>query len=136
MKFMKKILMAAVALICLTMTSVVFTSCGSDDDNTLKNNEYTLRVYFIPISEGELSQSALNYLEKEFNAEKSDLFAGYNDAKTKVDEIIDTTLSIIKNTPLYAPGCEYKIYFKMHDSSNAVVYEKTIHVVEDSFRME
>ena len=31
---MKKILMAAAALICMTMTSVVFTSCGDDDDDT------------------------------------------------------------------------------------------------------
>ena len=30
---MKKILMAAVALICMTMTSVVFTSCGDDKDD-------------------------------------------------------------------------------------------------------
>ena len=31
---MKKILMAAVALICMTMTSVVFTSCGDDKDDS------------------------------------------------------------------------------------------------------
>ena len=31
---MKKILMAAVALICMTMTSVVFTSCGDNKEDT------------------------------------------------------------------------------------------------------
>ena len=31
---MKKILMAAVALICMTMTSVLFTSCGDDKSDT------------------------------------------------------------------------------------------------------
>ena len=31
---MKKVLMAAVALICMTMVSMVFSSCGSDDDTT------------------------------------------------------------------------------------------------------
>ena len=31
---MKKILMAAVALICMTMTCAVFTSCGDDKDDS------------------------------------------------------------------------------------------------------
>ena len=31
---MKKILMAAAALICMTMTSTIFTSCGDDKDDT------------------------------------------------------------------------------------------------------
>ena len=33
--------MAAVALICMTMTSVVFTSCGSDDNDEPKKAEFT-----------------------------------------------------------------------------------------------
>ena len=37
---MKKILMAAVALICITMTSVVFTSCGDDKDDNKKTVVY------------------------------------------------------------------------------------------------
>ena len=37
---MKKILMAAVALICMTMTSVVFTSCGDDKDDNKKTVVY------------------------------------------------------------------------------------------------
>ncbi len=37
---MKKILMAAVALICMTMTSVVFSSCGDDKDDDKKTVVY------------------------------------------------------------------------------------------------
>ena len=37
---MKKILMAAVALICMTMTSVVFSSCGDDKDDNKKTVVY------------------------------------------------------------------------------------------------
>ncbi len=38
---MKKFLMAAVALICMTMTSVVLTSCGSDDDDSKQSQDIT-----------------------------------------------------------------------------------------------
>ncbi len=37
---MKKILMAAVALICMTVTSVVFSSCGDDKDDNKKTVVY------------------------------------------------------------------------------------------------
>ena len=37
---MKKILMAAVALICMTMTSMVFSSCGDDKDDNKKTVIY------------------------------------------------------------------------------------------------
>ena len=37
---MKKFLMAAVALICMTVTSVVFSSCGDDKDDNKKTVVY------------------------------------------------------------------------------------------------
>ena len=37
---MKKILMAAVALICMTMSGIVLSSCGDDDDNPVQEIAY------------------------------------------------------------------------------------------------
>jgi hypothetical protein len=133
---MRRFMMAAVALICVTMTSVVFTSCGSDDDTPSTNKEYTLYAAFMPIQEGELSQEALNYLSTEFNQEVRNIFRSEYEAKSKVDEIVQNTLSVIKNSHLYAPGCEYKIYYKMYDTSKNVVYSKTIYVIEDNYKVE
>ena len=55
---MKKILMAAVALICMTMTSVVFTSCGDDKDDNKKTVVYykyadVESVRVVPTEEGQ-----------------------------------------------------------------------------------
>ena len=134
---MKKYLMAAVALICMTMTSVVFTSCGSDDDNSPVNKVYTLKVSLQMISEGNLSQAALEYLNSEFNNnEVTDKFTGFYDAKASVDEIINKSLSAMKNIPLYGEGCEYKVYFKLFDADNSQVYQKTIYVKDDGYKLE
>ena len=135
---MKKYLMAAVALICMTMTSVVFTSCGSDDDdNSPVNKVYTLKVSLQMISEGNLSQAALEYLNSEFNdKEVSNKFTGFYDAKASVDEIINISLSAMKNIPLYGDGCEYKVYFKLFDADNSQVYQKTIYVKDDGYKLE
>ena len=134
---MKKYLMAAVALICMTMTSVVFTSCSSDDDdNSPVNKVYTLKVSLQMISEGNLSQAALEYMNREFNQEVSNKFTGFYDAKAVVDEIINKSLSAMKNIPLYGDGCEYKIYFKLFDADNSQVYQKTIYVKDDGYKLE
>ena len=134
---MKKYLMAAVALICMTMTSVVLTSCSSDDDNSPVNKVYTLKVSLQMISEGNLSQAALEYLNSEFNnKEVTDKFTGFYDAKASVDEIINTSLTAIKDFSLYGDGCEYKIYFKLFDASKSQVYQKTIYVKDDGYKLE
>jgi hypothetical protein len=128
--------MAAVALICMTMTSVVFTSCGSDDDNSPVNKVYTLKVSLNMISEGNISQAALEYMNKEFNQEVTNKFTGFYDAKASVDEIINNSLTAMKNIPLYGEGCEYKVYFKLFDANNSQVYQKTIYVKGDEYRLE
>ena len=131
---MKKYLMAAVALICLTMTCVTLASCG--DDDTTPTKEYTLVASLLVNDEGELPQSALTYMNKEFNQEVRNLFVSLYEAKSKVDEIVNTTLAAIKGIPLYATGCNYNIYYKMYDASHNVVYEKTIRVREDTYKVE
>ena len=128
--------MAAVALICMTMTSVVFTSCGSDDDNSPVNKVYTLKVSLNMISEGDISQAALEYMNKEFNQEVTNKFTGFYDAKASVDEIINNSLTAMKNIPLYGEGCEYKVYFKLFDANNSQVYQKTIYVKGDEYKLE
>ena len=128
--------MAAVALICMTMTSVVFTSCGSDDDNSPVNKVYTLKVSLNMISEGAISQAALEYMNKEFNQEVTNKFTGFYDAKASVDEIINNSLTAMKNIPLYGEGCEYKVYFKLFDANNSQVYQKTIYVKGDEYKLE
>ena len=128
--------MAAVALICMTMTSVVFTSCGSDDDNSPVNKVYTLKVSLNMISEGNISQAALEYMNKEFNQEATNKFTGFYDAKASVDEIINNSLTAMKNIPLYGEGCEYKVYFKLFDANNSQVYQKIIYVKGDEYKLE
>ena len=128
--------MAAVALICMTMTSVVFTSCGSDDDNSPVNKVYTLKVSLNMISEGDISQAALEYMNKEFNQEVTNKFTGFYDAKASVDNIINKSLSAMKDIPLYGDGCEYKVYFKLFDADNSQVYQKTIYVKDDGYKLE
>jgi len=129
--------MAAVALICMTMTSVVLTSCSSDDDNSPVNKVYTLKVSLQMISEGDISKAALEYLNSEFNnKEVTDKFTGFYDAKASVDEIINKSLSAMKNIPLYGDGCEYKVYFKLFDADNSQVYQKTIYVKDDGYKLE
>ena len=133
---MKKFLTAAVALICMTMTSVVFTSCGSDNDNSPVNKVYTLKVSLNMISEGNISQAALEYMNKEFNQEVTNKFTGFYDAKASVDEIINNSLTAMKNIPLYGEGCEYKVYFKLFDANNSQVYQKIIYVKGDEYKLE
>ena len=129
-------MMAAVALICMTMVSMVFTSCGSDDDTTPVNKVYTLKVSLQMISEGGLSQVALEYLNREFNQEVSNKFPGFYDAKASVDNIVDKSLEAMKNIPLYADGCEYKVYYKLFDADNSQVYQKTIYVKDDGYKVD
>ena len=129
--------MATVALICMTMTSVVFTSCGSDnDDNSPVNKVYTLKVSLQMISEGNISQEALKYMNSEFNQEVTNKFTDFYDAKASVDEIINKSLSAMKNIPLYGDGCEYRVYFKLYDADNSQVYQKTIYVKDDGYKLE
>ena len=119
------------------MTSVVFTSCGSDDDNSPVNKVYTLKVSLQMISEGDISKAALEYLNSEFNnKEVTNKFTGFYDAKAVVDEIINKSISAMKNIPLYGDGCEYRVYFKLFDASNSQVYQKTIYVKDDGYKLE
>ena len=88
------------------------------------------------ISEGNLSQAALEYLNSEFNQEVTNKFTDFYDAKASVDNIINSSLSAMKNIPLYGDGCEYKVYFKLFDADKSQVYQKTIYVKDDGYKLE
>ena len=130
-------MMAAVALICMTMTSMVFTSCGSDDDSVVVNKEYTLKTSLQIIAEGELTSTQLDYLNRNFkDKETKNKFTGFYDAKTATDNSVNEALTGIATNKIYAKGCEYKVYFKLFDASNSQVYQKTIYVIEDNYKID
>ena len=134
---MKKIMMAAVALICMTMTSMVFTSCGSDDDSVVVNKEYTLKTSLQIIAEGELTSTQLDYLNRNFkDKETKNKFTGFYDAKTATDNSVNEALTGIATNKIYAKGCEYKVYFKLFDASNSQVYQKTIYVKDEGYKID
>jgi hypothetical protein len=134
---MKKLLMAAVALICMTMTSVVLTSCGSDKDDSPINKEYTLKISLQIIAQGELTSTQLNFLNTNFkDKETKNNFTSFYDAKKGTDNSVDVALTGIASNKIYAKGGEYKVYFKLFDSSNSQVYQKTIYVKDEGYKLE
>ena len=133
---MKKILMAAVALICMTMTCVLFTSCGDDDTTPPANKEYTLKVSLEIIKKGELSDASLQFLKNNFeNKQITSKFTGDYDAQVGTDNTIDRTLENIAQYKAYAKDCEYKIYYKLYNSNNVEVYKKTVYFVGDTYKV-
>ena len=130
-------MMAAVALICMIMTSMVFSSCGSDDDNTVVNKDYTLKMSVQVIEQGELTSTQLDYLNRNFkDKEIKNKFTGFYDAKTATDNSVNEILTGIATNQVYAKGCEYKIYVKLFDASNSQVYQKTIYVKDEGYKID
>ena len=123
--------MAAVALICMIMTSMVFSSCGSDDDNTVVNKDYTLKMSVQVIEQGELTSTQLDYLNRNFkDKEIKNKFISFFDARTATDNGVNEALTGIATNKIYAKGCE------LFDASNSQVYQKTIYVIEDNYKID
>ena len=90
---MKKILMAAVALICITMTSVVFTSCGDDKDDNKKTVVYykyadVESVRVVPTEEGQAQA-------KEFVAALTGVLSSIQSREVTDDDVIDLTQRVV-----------------------------------------
>ena len=90
---MKKILMAAVALICMTMTSVVFTSCGDDKDDNKKTVVYykyadVESVRVVPTEEGQAQA-------KEFVAALTGVLSSIQSREVTDDDVIDLTQRVV-----------------------------------------
>ena len=89
---MKKILMAAVALICMTMTSVVFTSCGDDKDDSKTVIYYKYAdvesVRVVPTEEGQAQA-------KEFVAALTGVLSSIQSREVTDNDVIDMTQRVV-----------------------------------------
>ena len=89
---MKKILMAAVALICMTMTSVVFTSCGDDKDDSKTVVYYKYAdvesVRVVPTEEGQAQA-------KEFVAALTGVLSSIQSREVTDNDVIDMTQRVV-----------------------------------------
>ena len=89
---MKKILMAAVALICMTMTSVVFTSCGDDKDDSKTVVYYKYAdvesVRVVPTEEGQAQA-------KEFVAALTGVPSSIQSREVTDNDVIDMTQRVV-----------------------------------------
>ena len=88
---MKKIMMAAVALICMTMTSLVFTSCKSEEKTVIK----TEKVYY------KLDGDELKYVKGHedevvnFNNDLANLMQSINYSDVNESELINSLQAIV-----------------------------------------
>ena len=77
---MKKTMMAAVALICMTMTSIVFTSCKSEEKTEIK----TEQVFY------KLDGDDLQYVKGH-----EDVALAFNNDLTEENELIDRIQAVV-----------------------------------------
>ncbi len=89
---MKKILMAAVALICMTMTSVIFISCGDDkeDKKTVVYYKYADVESMNCVSSDEGRAQAL-----EFRTDLAGVLASIQSREVTDDDVIDLTQRVV-----------------------------------------
>ena len=86
---MKKILMAAVALICMTMTSVVFSSCGDDKDDNKKTVVY---YKYADIESIQCVQSEEGLAQfQEFAADLAGVLSSIQSREVTDDDVINLT---------------------------------------------
>ncbi len=90
---MKKSLMAAVALICMTMTCAVFTSCGDDKDDNNKTVVYyryadVESVGVVPTEEGQAQAKA-------FVAALTGVLSSIQSRVVTDDDVINMTQSVV-----------------------------------------
>ena len=89
---MKKILMAAIALICMTMTSVVFTSCGDDKGDSRTVIYYTYadveKMLVLKTAEGEAQF-------KDFAAGLASVLSSIESQEVTDDDVIDKTQRVV-----------------------------------------
>ena len=124
---MKKNLMAAVALFCLTMTCVTLTSCGDDNDSKVADKEYTMTSGIDWTNEGSLSEAeviAIDVLGKSINA--TNLFVDDADARRALDEVANKVASNIRGNGWIADGAVYTITLTLRNQNGNTVDTRKI----------
>lgn len=124
---MKKFLMAAVALFCMTMTCVTLTSCGDDNDSKVADKEYTMTSAIDWTNEGFLSEAeviAINVLGKSINA--TNVFADDADARRALDEVANKVASNIRGNGWIADGAVYTITLTLRNQNGNTVDTRKI----------
>lgn len=124
---MKKFLMAAVALFCLTMTCVTLTSCGDDNDSKVADKEYTMTSGIDWTNEGSLSEAeviAIDVLGKSINA--TNLFVDDADARRALDEVANKVASNIRGNGWIADGAVYTITLTLRNQNGNTVDTRKI----------
>ena len=124
---MKKFLMAAVALFCLTMTCVTLTSCGDDNDSKVADKEYTMTSGIDWTNEGSLSEAeviAIDVLGKSINA--TNVFADDADARRALDEVANRVASDIRGNGWIADGAVYTITLTLRNQNGNTVDTRKI----------
>ncbi len=124
---MKKFLMAAVALFCLTMTCVTLTSCGDDNDSKVADKEYTMTSGIDWTNEGSLSEAeviAIDVLGNRINA--TNLFVDDADARRALDEVANSVASNIRGNGWIADGAVYTITLTLRNQNGNTVDTRKI----------
>jgi hypothetical protein len=124
---MKKFLMAAVALFCLTMTCVTLTSCGDDNDSKVADKEYTMTSGIDWTNEGSLSEAeviAIDVLGNSINA--TNLFVDDADARRALDEVANKVASNIRGNGWIADGAVYTITLTLRNQNGNTVDTRKI----------
>lgn len=124
---MKKFLMAAVALFCLTMTCVTLTSCGDDNDSKVADKEYTMTSAIDWTNEGSLSEAeviAIDVMGKSINA--TNVFVDDADARRALDEVANKVASNIRGNGWIADGAVYTITLTLRNQNGNTVDTRKI----------
>jgi hypothetical protein len=124
---MKKFLMAAVALFCLTMTCVTLTSCGDDNDSKVADKEYTMTSAIDWTNEGSLSEAeviAIDVMGKSINA--TNVFVDDADARRALDEVANRVASNIRGNGWIADGAVYTITLTLRNQNGNTVDTRKI----------
>jgi hypothetical protein len=124
---MKKFLMAAVALFCMTMTCVTLTSCGDDNDSKVADKEYTMTSGIDWTNEGSLTEAeviAIDVLGKSINA--TNVFADDADARRALDEVANKVASDIRGNGWIADGAVYTITLTLRNQNGNTVDTRKI----------